>query len=241
MKTIWNAVNELKGNLEDCEHYAVSSDAICSYIYVGTDENTRNKGALQVTDEVINNGRWALVSSFMEFNALVTEMSLGLDVNPVNEGYYHKYLDADKDVLEPIKQKPVYTQEMYDNGELPSVGMEVSLEEDTEFFSCASGEVKQLKADDIVSVISVGKRLDNKYTVLTLMHVDAGFCVINPDYVKPIPPKVDLINGEAYQYNCDNSTHNGIYDEFKKSMYSVHSITCIEYCTNIKPLTVKGE
>ena len=233
MKTIWDAVNELKGDLNNSYNGYSKSEVGVFFDKVSKRFGTSLARRLDlVMDEVSH------VCSIKEFNALVTEMSLDLDVNPVNEGYYHKYLAADKDVLEPIKQKPVYTQEMYDNGELPSVGMEVSLEEDTEFFSCASGEVKQLKADDIVSVISVGKRLDNKYTVLTLMHVDAGFCVINPDYVKPMPPKVDLINGEAYQYNCDNSTHNGIYDEFKKSMYSVHSITCIEYCTNIKPLTV---
>lgn len=230
MKTILDAVNELKGD-------SYSKDLINDYGVLW-----RNNGNINyiyfINHPIFNPDVCSRIRSTKEFNKLVAEIPLGIDFSKLIKDELSGYLNIDKNKINPTKQQPTYTQEMYDNGERPSIGMEVLLEEDTEFFSCASGEVKKLKADDVVSVISVGKRLDNKCTVLTLMHVDAGFCVINPDYVKPIPPKVDLINGEAYQYNCYNSTHNGIYDEFKKSMYSVHSITCIEHCTNIKPLKV---
>ena len=286
MKTIWNAVNELKGNLEDCEHYAVSSDAICSYIYVGTYENTRNKGALQVTDEVINNGRWALVSSFMEFNALVTEMSLGLDVNPINEGYYHKYLDADKQELEPVpvidwdnapegathywgrsnsfykfsnfgddfvfcvdqwdscsdiecfrddaliqrpakKEPNIYTQEMSDNGELPPIGsMFIDIELDNE-------EQVEAMAHDL----EFGRVIYKRGSTLQ----DSEYFGAQAHECKPIPPKLELIDGKAYQFDISatyDKEVSGIYSELKSTFSMPYANIHISKCTNIKLLTV---
>ena len=229
MKTIWNAVNELKGNLEDCEHYAVSSDAICSYIYVGTDENTRNKGALQVTDEVINNGRWALVSSFVEFNALVTEMSLGLDVNPINEGYYHKYLAADKEELEPIKQNPIYTQKMCDNGELPPIGsMFIDIELDNK-------EQVEAMAHDL----EFGRVIYKRGSTLQ----DSEYFGAQAHECKPIPPKLELIDGKAYQFDCSKSVKvindmQGIFISSGDIFLTEGGSFCVSSCTNIKLLTV---
>lgn len=233
MKTIWDAVNELKGDLR----------GVCASIK--RDEIWRNnesdtyiaiKGNPYHRPEI-----YTFACTVEEFNGLVAEMSLGLDVNKVTNGEHYDYVNSDKELLKPIKQDSIYTQEMYDNGERPSVGMKVSLEEDTEFFSCASGEVKQLKANDVVSVISVGKRLDNKYTVLTLMDVDAGFCVINPDYVKPIPPKLELIDGKAYQFDISatyDKEVSGIYSELKSTFSMPYANIHISKCTNIKLLTV---
>lgn len=184
LKSTWDAVNELRGDLNNTPKF--NGDERYLFHFVNQDRigSSYNKHGL---DGVINH-----ICTIEEFNALVEEMTLGLDVNPVNHGHYLNYVYADKtplkkEALDSIVNKPlVYTQEMADNGELPSVGMKVMLEEDTDFFSCASGEIKTLKANDIVYVVAIGNRSDNNAPVITLMKQGAGFCTINPDYIKPI-------------------------------------------------------
>lgn len=153
------------------------------------------------------------------------------DIDIAGAGDYHTTID-DKGVkhelstgfiLDYFKPKaeanPVYTQAMADNGELPIVGMEVTYGDHKTPFTVI------LKAD-----------IDDLY-ILSPKGLDAWHSGYIED-IKPITPPIELINGGAYQYDVDHNSHNGIYNEFKKAMYSVHSIACIEYCTNIKHLTV---
>ena len=267
LKTVWDAVNELRGDLNNTYMFNTGTDT--HLLYCASQGIYTCVGRYIAFDEIVS-----LVSTVAEFNELVKEMTLGLDVNPVNHGHYLNYVYADKilleketkpdytslefwkdapegaqyykadcekffaswykditdhsyktwvvgkshswthchfkspclienmvkrpqstptetpeekEALDSIVNKPlVYTQEMADNGELPSVGMKVMLEEDTDFFSCASGEIKTLKANDIVYVVAIGNRSDNNAPVITLMKQGAGFCTINPDYIKPI-------------------------------------------------------
>ena len=209
LKTVWDAVNELRGEwIFECKE---SWEEKTNHIITFESKLTPSECSFHDNFMVIN---------YTEFNELVEEMTLGLDVNPVNHGHYLNYVYADKSPLEKdsIVNKPlVYTQEMADNGVMPSVGMEVLLEEDTEFFSCASGEISTLKANDIVYVVAIGNRSDNNATVITLMKQGAGFCTINPDYIKPIDQRtkkekaidaIDKIITDAYQDLTDDYKSN---------------------------------
>lgn len=113
LKTVWDAVNELRGDLSNL----ILNDKNSDYLsYVNCYCPTWRKVATYKDDFV--------VCDINEFNSLVEWMMLGLDVNPVNHGHYLNYVDADKTLLEKENNPLVYTQEMADNGELPSVGME---------------------------------------------------------------------------------------------------------------------
>ena len=118
-------------------------------------------------------------------------MSLGLDVNPINEGYYHKYLAADKEELEPIKQNPIYTQKMCDNGELPPIGsMFIDIELDNE-------EQVEAMAHDL----EFGRVIYKRGSTLQ----DSEYFGAQAHECKPIPPKLELIDGKAYQFDCSKS------------------------------------
>lgn len=93
LKTVWDAINELKGDLNNTYlldinndvylfHCIIDGDYVCSPSETETDD----------TQEYICTQK--------EFNALVEEMTLGLDVNPVNHGHYLNYVYADKTPLE---------------------------------------------------------------------------------------------------------------------------------------------
>lgn len=235
MKTIFDAVNELQGSLSNCRHYNYSCTKI-NYIYISSSSNTSFTDEIQVTCKLVNNNSWVLICEEKEFNALVAEMETNFGKCSVDDVI--AYRRATKELLKP--ESNIYTQEMHDNGELPSAGMKVQLEEDTEFFSCASGEITTLKTNDIVYVVSVGKRSDNGNDVITVMQSDSGFCTINPDYIKPITPPTPLIDGKAYEYT-DVNIEQGIFCSADDCFHSPGWTVCASDCTNIKPLTVKGE
>ena len=119
LKTVWDAVNELRGDLNNTHNF--NGDEVYLFYFVSHDSigsSYSNHGS----HGDINN-----ICTIAEFKALVEEMELGLDVNPVNHGHYLNYVYADKSPLEKdsiVKKPLVYTQEMADNGELPSVGSE---------------------------------------------------------------------------------------------------------------------
>tara|TARA_R110002033_G_scaffold99064_1_gene147396 strand:- start:1915 stop:2556 length:642 start_codon:yes stop_codon:yes gene_type:complete len=116
LKTAWDAVNELRGNLNNTPNF--SGGEMYLFHFVNHDRIGSSYGKHGL-DGVINH-----ICTVDEFNALVEDMTLGLDVNPVNHGHYLNYVDADKALLKNENNPLVYTQEMADDGELPSVGME---------------------------------------------------------------------------------------------------------------------
>ena len=73
--------------------------------------------------------------------------------------------------------KPVFTQEMSDNGELPSVGMEY-----------------------LDGVVLVDMDADGMYVVQ-----EAGVSIIcAPSGITPIPAPIKLVNGQLYNFTIDN-------------------------------------
>ena len=122
MKTIFDAVNELKGDLNKADCGVGQNDEIIWH-------NVRINNYLTLSGvPVIGRGSYKKVGLITEFNALVEDMSLGLDVNSVTKYKFSEYLHEPKSLLEketkPDYKPLVYTQEMVDNGELPIVGME---------------------------------------------------------------------------------------------------------------------
>ncbi len=102
LKTVWDAVNELRGDL---------SNADCGF----------RKGNVNLWLNIVENNYISLIGNpfaspeiyeltctTAEFNALVEEMTLGLDVNGVTHGELFDYVNADKMLLEK-ETEPDYT------------------------------------------------------------------------------------------------------------------------------------
>ncbi len=178
LKTVWDAVIYYGGsNFVNGKHEQHHTHVISIH-------NTEKIGTAYAPDIGMN----TIICGIKTYNQCIDDMSTNYGRSSLKHlAIWQAGLKESKEALDSIVNKPlVYTQEMADNGELPSVGMDALLEEDTEFFSCASGEITTLKANDIVYVVAIGNRSDNNATVITLMKQGAGFCTINPDYIKPI-------------------------------------------------------
>jgi hypothetical protein len=134
--------------------------------------------------------------------------------------------------------KPAYTQAMADNGELPAVGVEVELEEDTKLFSCHYDEIYELKGGDRVIIVSVGLRPDNGAPLVTITN-GKGFSTLNPDYIKPLTPVIKLTDGKAYQFDIEFvGTVCGVYYKGNHEFNGSEDNYEPEFCANIKLLTV---
>jgi hypothetical protein len=139
-----------------------------------------------------------------------------------------KELDVDIDwskydieALLKDKPTPIFTQEMSDNGVLPSVGME-----------CRA----------ITNTITIGY-VGNNFLVLvfpdgsdgTITHEEAL------EDLKPLTPPITLIDGECYQgiHKGNGKLYKGVYvksaDEICHGKYSNPA----RFYTNIQPLTVE--
>lgn len=121
--------------------------------------------------------------------------------------------------------KPVFTQAMADNGELPSVGMEClvyDLSSDT-FHKC--------------ELIMIHK----KSFVWDSDGWDGAFVTSDSVKLKPIPTKPDLIDGAAYQFWFKNLKRLAFYDlmgnEFTNGLHTWNAVDC----ENITPLTPKDK
>ncbi len=134
---------------------------------------------------------------------------------------------------------PVYTQEMHEAGELPSVGMEVMIKScsGNEFFDRFDGKVlavkwhdKNLKGDDT----AVFSYIDDEGDIVYHAFIYSMF--------KPLTPPVKLVDGKAYQFDYDGSSAVGFAFE-GATFVSRKDGECqgvnMSDCTNIKPLTVE--
>jgi hypothetical protein len=137
-------------------------------------------------------------------------------------------------------QAPVYTQEMADNGVLPSVGMECELSED--FNGFRKGCVLKVYSHDVSS---------NDNCVLAggiIEGVSGGVQAFefHIKYLKPLTPPIELIDGKAYQFDYYTGSvgMNNVVMRYRKSgdyFYFDNTIFERKFCTNIKPLTVEGK
>jgi len=122
----------------------------------------------------------------------------------------------------PVTLSPVYTQEMADNGMLPSVGMVV-----------------------------LDKRNNNEYEILLPADNNGYYVMIGGDggyhcellkYLKPTTPPIKLVDGKAYQFDVRDKGGIvcGIYSKWDDKMHvgPSHYFDLLS-ATNIKLLEVK--
>ena len=119
------------------------------------------------------------------------------------------------------KTQPVltYTQAMADNGELPSVGMNVE---------AYHGRIVEIMLPFDSTKFTVGKCKGGEYALYSIGEL------------KPLAPPIELIHGEAYNFidsECNNT--NGIYSEDEHSFTGLGVEWLADRCTNIKPLTAE--
>jgi hypothetical protein len=121
-------------------------------------------------------------------------------------------------------QPPVFTQEMADNGVLPSVGMEVELVVFENLTSLGHIEFKN-------EVGFLFRYKENNLCDFMEFSSDIAF--------KPLTPPITLIDGKAYQFDSHGETRNGIYG--MNSLINNEGDFAITSCTNIQPLSVEVE
>jgi len=135
--------------------------------------------------------------------------------------------------LNPVTLSPIYTKEMADNGELPSVGMEFILIYDelgSRFNSLNGSEVK------IISSSECGV-----YTFKSKVQ-GLGALYLKPHHCEPVTPPIELVDGKAYQFNfADDKVMFGIYN-LKRNIFSVEQGTYFDFSRvyNIQLLEVKS-
>ena len=121
-----------------------------------------------------------------------------------------------------VTEKPqpalTYTQAMADNGELPSVGMNVEAYKD---------RVVEIMLPFDSTRFTVGKCEDGEYALYSIGEL------------KPLTPHIELIDGKAYQYSEEGLYSHGIYCDRAKAFGRVNYQVSIDECTNIQPLTVE--
>ena len=123
LKTVWDVVNEFKGewsySQQDDDEQLALYQFEYSHVFPGDEVGQIHKGHTG-----FNEDKYIKICTIAEFKALVMDMQLGLDVNSISYLESIHYEISNKTPLEPAVKKPlVYTQAMADNGELPSVGM----------------------------------------------------------------------------------------------------------------------
>jgi hypothetical protein len=128
----------------------------------------------------------------------------------------------------------VYTQEMADNGVLPSVGSNAQFVRNDDYmmeFSINDG--------DEVECICHTKDVDGG-PIGVYRHKDGFSVSILTRLIKPLTPPIELVDGKAYQFDIGKKTRLGF---FKGSGFSggIRSYWELSACTNIKPLTVEGK
>ena len=252
---IMEAVNVLKGD--------IPNNCVAGFIYTGerkgcdyepftvTHLRTANKGHEGVKtngDEFhVFSEFWQLFTT-KEFNELVSQLETNFGKSIVYSEYkeiHNRYIkqlkcrkeDRDKKqtqqkpsldefkesvtsvgkISESFSDKLVYTQEMKEKNIQIEAGM---------LFATECGEY-------------VAEYTNEKSVCFT---DEDGFLVtVTKGMAKPITPKVDLIDGECYQFEYDGAIFNGIYRKFDNSFYGYDGDTIAEDCTNIRPLILGGK
>jgi len=145
----------------------------------------------------------------------------------VGDTGFNCFLGGNGGKLELVKHKSkVYTQEMADNGVLPSVGMMCN-------FAIVGGLWQDVHVDHISDVFIVVT--DSKGDQDSFLIEDSRF---NPEST----PTITLIDGKAYQFDYGNTKEIvGLYSKQSKQLQAIAGHYESKHCVNIKPLTVEGK
>ena len=137
-------------------------------------------------------------------------------------------IDDDELFIPKPQPTPTFTQEMSDNGVLPSVGMECEFI--TTFFShepSNTGTGTPIAYHGNKVWFSTG----SKEFVINL----------NVITFKPLTPPITLIDGKAYSF--ESPSHGGgigYYESVNDQFVNINLGISAEFCTNIQPLTVEA-
>ena len=191
------------------------------------------------------NFQGATVCSFGEFNAYVDLLAsnMGKSAQSYEEykAIYNYAIGARTGGAgcAGYKSEPtVFTQEMADNGVLPSVGMECEFDYNEDFdckFDFSEGD----------SLVCMCHSTDvNGVPIGVYRHMSGVTISLEIRLIKPITPPITLIGGKAYQFDIRGKYGKakgiqGIYSEklrvFQSSSNGFHE----ETVENIQPLTVE--
>jgi len=192
---------------------------------------------MKTTYDAVNefNGQWygskdkvyicdtGVITDYDQFNDLASQMetNFGKCKQSYSDYKFDYHLSP-----EPI---PAYTQAMADNGELPSVGMEI--------IARYMHDSKTVTHKGIVLFISDCR---------VIMGNDTGdHHFLLGDYrCEPLTPPIELIDGKAYQFElCFGDYRVGYYCSVRNSFFDgllkSHKICGKAEATNIQPLTVE--
>tara|TARA_R110000744_G_scaffold52964_4_gene113290 strand:- start:4946 stop:5776 length:831 start_codon:yes stop_codon:yes gene_type:complete len=135
---------------------------------------------------------------------------------------------------QPILPTLTYTQAMYDNGVLPSVGHSFRVGNEVE----SDSRIINFKGLE-VEVIGLSKLDDD--TVITFSHPTMGIgCgVYFESWVKPLTPPITLIDGECYQFDYHKGTFQGYFKLSTGRLYHSTGYYHESVCTNIQPLILE--
>jgi hypothetical protein len=132
------------------------------------------------------------------------------------------------------KPKPVYTQAMADNGELPVVGMECMVFEHT--------------VEEWLKGVVCGVHCEIPVIRIHNSKGEVGyFDSFQLHQIKPLTPAIELIDGKAYQFDYKEEyaligiCHTSTKRKLKHVMFCMPWLNAEYnsiYCTNIKILTV---
>ena len=142
------------------------------------------------------------------------------------------YIDEIKRVKESVKEKAIeYTQDMADNGELPSVGMECLYKihyKDDSYFQ--KGYIN-------------GYSQDKKWMIFTdyLGNIESHNISDGIYEFKPLTPPMTLIDGECYQgvHKGNGKLYKGVYVKSTDEIFHCKCSNPASFYTNIQPLTVE--
>lgn len=190
MKTVINAVNEFKGVWP-------YSDSLVMYYFSGTN------GYGYYSKESDYNGVTAFTSE--KFNQCVDEMATNHGRHPHT---YAEHKAAQEHLYGKIKPVavPTFTQEMADDGVLPSVGMEclASRDNGVNWFN--------FRVDYVGGVYIIGQWFDKDR--------EASFA-ISVLIFKPLTPPIELISGKAYEFELSfGDIWIGYYNKSRDSFFS---------------------
>ena len=104
-KTVWDAVNELRGEINKSGGYF--GGEIFLYYDISSDKDNWIAFRTHVN---LTNINYKYIATVAEFKALVEEMKTGLDVNPTSIFEFLDYRDSNKTLLQPSGE--IYTQAM---------------------------------------------------------------------------------------------------------------------------------
>jgi hypothetical protein len=246
MKTTYDAVNELEGLITRVTagsgHAALaSSERVTAHKICKLISDLKSTKELEVMDIWKNAPEWAdrlgiLDGDSVFYNSEHYQFCRGDNnkYNIISNEYTIDYFTEEDSRAVFInctshnkpQPKPVFTQEMCDNGELPSVGME-----------CVGTSSRGL----VMTSWEKGSIIFASPTY-TIFKTSNGieFCcnhLVGQDFkYKPLTPPIELIDGKAYQFTHKAGVDglHGVYRDNK--FYIGGDYVESDNCTNIQPL-----